>query len=239
MEIAWRCTGRSGITPAPERRGLRPRNLDTISTESPSTVASLVGLADCQPAVSLSCPDLPPIDVRRAYFAWCAPSPWLIALVLASTSGWMLASPRPVPPLLAGFGAAALVWFRSDGPGHASRAGVPVSLGLIGLAVWAAALPTASTATLQGLLALAAALVVILLALRLHAVVGMARRLQARVEATPMASRWSKLPASVSALMVQQLHGAGAVEPSLQRTLVLATLAWAANEEAQAMEQRR
>ncbi|WP_204301816.1 hypothetical protein [Stenotrophomonas maltophilia] len=189
--------------------------------------------------MSLSCPDLPPIDVRRAYFAWCAPSPWLIALVLASTSAWMLASPHPVPPLLAGFGAAALVWFRSDGPGHASRAGVPVSLGLIGLAVWAAALPTASTATVQGLLALAAALVVILLALRLHAVVGMARRLQARVEATPMASRWSKLPASVSALMVQQLHGAGAVEPSLQRTLVLATLAWAANEEAQAMEQRR
>ncbi|WP_204302700.1 hypothetical protein [Stenotrophomonas maltophilia] len=189
--------------------------------------------------MSLSCPDLPPIDVRRAYLAWCAPSPWLIALVLALTSTWMLVSPRPVPPLLAGFGAAALVWFRSDGPGHASRAGTPASLGLIGLAIWAAALPTDNTATLQRLLALAAALVVILLALRLHAIVGMARRLQARVEATPMASRWSKLPASVSTLTAQQLHGADAVEPSLQRTLVLATLAWAANEEAQAMEQRR
>ncbi len=223
--------------PAPERRGLRPRNLDTISTESPSTVASLVGLADCAPAVSLPFPDLPPIDVRRAYLAWCAPSS--LALVLASTSAWMPASANPAPPILAGAGAAALVWFRSEGPRHAGRAGAPASLALIGLAVWAAALATANPATLQRLLALAAALVVILLALRLHAVVGMARRLQARVEATPMASRWSKLPASVSALMVQQLHDLGAVEPSLQRTLVLATLAWAADEEAQAMEQRR
>ncbi|WP_255312936.1 hypothetical protein [Stenotrophomonas maltophilia] len=43
----------------------------------------------------------------------------------------------------------------------------------------------------------------------------------------------------MSTLMQQQLRGAAAVEPSLQRTLVLATLAWAANEEAQAMERRR
>ncbi|PSD12521.1 hypothetical protein C7E19_16615, partial [Stenotrophomonas maltophilia] len=69
--------------------------------------------------------------------------------------------------------------------------------------------------------------------------VGMAARLQARVNATPMASRWSTLPAALSTLMLQQLRGAGALEPSLQRTLVLATLAWAANEEAQAMERRR
>ena len=42
-----------------------------------------------------------------------------------------------------------------------------------------------------------------------------------------------------STLIVQQLRGAGPVEPSLHRTLVLATLAWAADAEAQAMERRR
>lgn len=238
MEIAWRRRGRSGISPAPERGSPHPRNLDTISTESPSTVASLVGLADCQPAVSPSYPDLPPIDVRHAYLAWCAPSPWLIALVLASTSTWMWVAPYPVLPLLAGFGAAALVGFRSDGPGRTRRTGSVASLALIGLAVWATTHPAANV-TLHLLLALATAVVVILLAVRLRTIVGMAARLQARVNATPMASRWSTLPAALSTLMLQQLRGAGALEPSLQRTLVLATLAWAANEEAQEMEYRR
>ncbi|WP_240792067.1 MULTISPECIES: hypothetical protein [unclassified Stenotrophomonas] len=188
--------------------------------------------------MSLSHPDLPPIDVRRAYLAWCAPSPWLIAVVLASTTSWMLAAPDPLPPLLAGFGAAALVGFRSDGPGGTGRSGALASLALIGLAVWAATHPVAD-ATLHLLLALATLVVVALLALRLRAILGMALRLQARVDTTPMASRWSKLPAAVSTLMLQQLRGAGAVEPSLRRTLVLATLAWAANEEAQDMQCRR
>ncbi|HCT27504.1 MAG TPA: hypothetical protein DIW85_15000, partial [Stenotrophomonas sp.] len=67
----------------------------------------------------------------------------------------------------------------------------------------------------------------------------MAARLQARVDATPMACRWTHLPAALSTLMVQQLRSVGLVDPSLHRTLVLATLAWAANEEAQAMERRR
>lgn len=186
----------------------------------------------------LSYPDLPPIDVRRAYLAWCAPSPWLIALVLASTSTWMWVAPYPVLPLLAGFGAAALVGFRSDGPGGTRRTGSVASLALIGLAVWATTHPAANV-TLNLLLALATAVVAALLAVRLRTIVGMASRLQARVNATPMASRWSKLPAALSTLMLQQLRGAGALEPSLQRTLVLATLAWAANEEAQAMERRR
>ena len=83
-----------------------------------------------------------------------------------------------------------------------------------------------------------ATVVAALLAVRLHTIAGMAARLQARGR-HPMASRWSKLPSAVSTLMLQQLRGAAAVEPSLQRTLVLATLAWAADEEAQAMERRR
>ncbi|MDH1660269.1 hypothetical protein N5E02_02395 [Stenotrophomonas sp. GD03777] len=188
--------------------------------------------------MSLSYPDLPPIDVRRAYVAWCAPSPWLIALVLASTSTWMWVAPYPGLPLLAGFGAAALVGFGSDGPGRTRRTGSLASLALIGLAVWAAMHPAANV-NLHLLLALATTVVAALLAVRLHTIARMAARLQARVDATPMASRWSKLPSAVSTLMQQQLRGAAAVEPSLQRTLVLATLAWAANEEAQAMERRR
>lgn len=150
----------------------------------------------------------------------------------------MWVAPHPVLPLLAGFGAAALVGFRSDGPSRTRRAGSLAALALIGLAVWATTHPAANV-TLHLLLALATAVVAILLAVRLRTIVGMASRLQARVNATPMASRWSKLPAAVSTLMLQRLRGAGALEPSLQRTLVLATLAWAANEEAQAMERRR
>lgn len=150
----------------------------------------------------------------------------------------MLAAPDPLPPLLAGFGAAALVWFRSDGPGGTVRSGALASLALIGLAVWAATHPVADV-TLHLLLAPATLAIVALLALRLRAILGMASRLQTRVNTTPMASRWSKLPAAVSTLVLQQLRGAGAVEPSLQRTLVLATLAWAANEEAQDMQRRR
>ncbi|WP_229655214.1 hypothetical protein [Stenotrophomonas maltophilia] len=158
--------------------------------------------------------------------------------MLASTTSWMLAAPDPLPPLLAGFGAAALVGFCSDGPGGTGRSGALASLALIGLAIWAATHPVADV-TLHLLLALATLLVVALLALRLRATLGMASRLQARVDTTPMASRWSKLPVAVSTLVQQQLLVAGAVEPSLQRTLVLATLAWAANEEAQDMQRRR
>lgn len=150
----------------------------------------------------------------------------------------MWVAPYPVLPLLAGFGAAALVAFRSDGPGRTRRTGSLASLALIGLAVWATT-HSAANVTLHLLLALATAVVAALLAVRLRTIVGMALRLQARVDATPMASRWSKLPAAVSTLMLQQLRGAGAVEPSLRRTLVLATLAWAANEEAQDMQCRR
>ncbi|MCU1115340.1 hypothetical protein JAK74_16245 [Stenotrophomonas maltophilia] len=186
----------------------------------------------------LSYPDLPPIDVRRAYLAWCAPSPWLIALVLASTSTWMWVAPYPRLPLLAGFGAAALLGFRSDGPGRTRRSGSLASLALIGLAFWSAT-PPAANVNLHLLLAPATAVVAALLAVRLRAIVGMASRLQARVNATPMASRWNALPAAVSTLTLQQLRSAGSVDPSLQRSLVLATLAWAANEEAQARERRR
>lgn len=217
---------------------MAPRNLDTISTESPSTGASLVGLADCLPTVTRPYPELPPIDVRRAYLAWCAPSPWWLALVMASTTAWLLASQHPMPPLLTGLGAAALGWFRSDGPGHATRAGTAASLLLIGLAM-VSATASGSHATLPLLLAVTALLLLALLALRLRAIIAMAARLQARVDATPMACRWAHLPAALSTLMVQQLRSVDPVEPSLHRTLVLATLAWAANEEAQAMERRR
>ncbi|WP_294990768.1 hypothetical protein [uncultured Stenotrophomonas sp.] len=188
--------------------------------------------------MSRPCPDLPPIDVRRAYLAWCTPSPWLIALVLAATTVWMLASRSLASPLLAGFGAAAWVAFHSDGPGHAGRAGTPLSLVLIGLAAWTATHPGTGIG-LRVLLALTAAAVAVLLGLRLRAITAMAARLQARVDATPMAARWSKLPAAVSTLMLQLLRSAAPLEPHLQRALVLATLAWAANEEALDMEHRR
>lgn len=183
-------------------------------------------------------PELPPLDVRRAYLAWCAPSPWSLALVMASTMAWLLASQDPMPPLLAGFGAAALAWFRSDGPGHATRAGTAVSLLLIGLAMTSAT-AFGAHAALYLLLAATALLLLALLALRLRAITAMAARLQARVDATPMDCHWTHLPAALSTLIVQQLRGAGPVEPSLHRTLVLATLAWAADAEAQAMERRR
>lgn len=178
------------------------------------------------------------MDVRRAYLAWCAPSPWLLALVMASTTAWLLASQDPMPPLLTGFGAAALAWFRSDGPGHATRAGTVVSLLLIGLAM-VSATASGSHAMLQLLPAMTALLLLALLARRLRAITAMATRLQARVDATPMACRWTHLPAALSTRVVQQLRGMGPMEPALHRTLVLATLAWAANEEAQAMERRR
>ncbi|HDS1146239.1 MULTISPECIES: hypothetical protein [Stenotrophomonas] len=183
-------------------------------------------------------PELPPIDVRRTYLACCAPSPWWLALVVASTTAWLLASQDPMPPVLTGFGAAALLWFRSDGPGRATGAGTAASLLLIGLAM-VSATAHSSRATLQLLLATTALLVLALLALRLHAIAAMAARLQARVDAAPMARRWTHLPPALSTLMVQQLRGAGPLQPSLHRTLVLATLAWAANEEAQAMERRQ
>lgn len=181
------------------------------------------------------------MDVRRAYLAWCAPSPWSLALVMASTMAWLLASQDPMPPLLAGFGAAALAWFRSDGPGHATRAGTAVSLLLIGLALTSATAFGAHAALYLLLAATALLLLALLalLALRLRAITAMAARLQARVDATPMDCRWTHLPAALSTLIVQQLRGAGPVEPSLHRTLVLATLAWAADAEAQAMERRR
>ncbi|WP_295554043.1 hypothetical protein [uncultured Stenotrophomonas sp.] len=185
--------------------------------------------------MSLPFQDLPPIDVRRAYLAWCAPSPWLLALVLASTSAWMLASANPAPPLLAGAGAAALVWFRSEGPAHSARTGTLASLALIGLAAWCAS--SAEVSLMPA--GIAAALVAGLLALRLRAVVRMARRLQDRVDAAGMESRWSKLPGAVSILLAQHLRGTGTLAPALQHTLVLATLAWAAHEEAQTMERAR
>ena len=109
---------------------------------------------------------------------------------------------------------------------------------MIGLAFWSAT-PPAANVNLHLLLAPATAVVAALLAVRLRAIVGMASRLQARVNATPMALRWNALPAAVSTLTLQQLRGAGSVDPSLQRSLVLATLAWAANEEAQARERLR
>ncbi|HCT27505.1 MAG TPA: hypothetical protein DIW85_15005, partial [Stenotrophomonas sp.] len=107
--------------------------------------------------------------MRRAYLAWCAPSPWWLALVMASTSAWLASSQDPMPPLLTGFGAAALAWFRSDGPGHATRAGTAVSLLLIGLAI-VSATASGSHATLQLLLAATALLLLALLALRLRAI---------------------------------------------------------------------
>ncbi|UQA20576.1 hypothetical protein [Stenotrophomonas sp. NY11291] len=185
--------------------------------------------------MSLPFPDLPPIDIRRAYLAWCAPSPWLLALVLASTSAWMLASANPAPPLLAGACAAALVWFRSEGPGHSARAGTLASASLIGLAAWSASAADVSLMPAG----MAAVLVAALLALRLRAVVRMARRLQDRVDATGMQSRWSKLPAAVSTLLAQHLRATTTLAPALQHTLVLATLAWAAHEEAQTLERPR
>ncbi len=200
--------------------------------------ASLGTLVDCLRTVPPPYPDLPSIDVRRAYLACCAPSPWLLVLVLASTSAWMLASPHALPPLLAGFGAAALVWFHSDGPGRVNRLGTPAALVMIGLAAWWATHPASST-PLHLLIIAAAILVSALAALRLRAVLHMATRLQARVDATAMAARWIKLPAAVSVLAAQQLLSKDPMQPSLHRTLVLATLAWAANEEAQAMERRR
>lgn len=63
---------RSGTTPAAEPVGVHPCNLDTISTESPSTGASLVGLADCPLIVSHPRPPLPPIDVRCTDLDWAA-----------------------------------------------------------------------------------------------------------------------------------------------------------------------
>lgn len=63
-----------------------------------------------------------------------------------------------------------------------------------------------------------------LLARRLWALVRMARRLQDRVDATGMQSRWSKLPAAVSTLLAQHLRGTATLAPALQHTLVLATL---------------
>ncbi|WP_239519096.1 MULTISPECIES: hypothetical protein [Stenotrophomonas] len=185
--------------------------------------------------MSFPFPDLPPIDVRRAYLAWCAPSPWLLALVLTSTSAWMLASANPAPPLLAGAGAAALVWFLSEGPGHSARAGTLASASLIGLAAWSASAADVSLMPAG----MAAVLVAALLALRLRAVVRMARRLQDRVDATGMQSRWSKLPAAVSTLLAQHLRATTTLAPALQHTLVLATLACAAHEEAQTLERPR
>ncbi len=201
--------------------------------------ASLGNLADCLPTVLRPHPDLPSIDVRRAYLAWCAPSPWLLALVLASTTAWMLASPHVLAPLLAGFGATALLWFRSDGPGHASRLGSPASLALIGLTIWSETKPTAAGATLHLLLALATLLVATQMTLRLRTIMRVATRLQARVDAADMASRWARLSAALSALAARDLREGRPLAPSLHRTLVLATLAWAANEEAQAMERQR
>ncbi|HHA2746124.1 TPA: hypothetical protein ACOFBO_002754 [Stenotrophomonas maltophilia] len=159
---------------------------------------------------------------------------------MASTSAWMLASSNPAPPLLAGAGAAALVCFRSEGPAHSARTGTLASLVLIGFAA-----RSASSAGLSLMPAgIAAVLVAALLALRLWALVRMARRLQDRVDATGMQSRWSKLPAAVSALLAQHLlaqhlRGTATLAPALQHTLVLATLAWAAHEEAQTLERPR
>ena len=65
------------------------------------------------------------MDVRRAYLAWCAPSPWSLALVMASTMAWLLASQEPMPPLLAGFGAAALAWFAATAPATPPARGQP------------------------------------------------------------------------------------------------------------------
>lgn len=200
--------------------------------------ASLGALVDCLRAVTRPYPDMPSIDVRRAYLAYCAPSPWLLVLVLASTGVCTLASQHALPSVLAGFGAAALVWFHSDGPGRLNHLGSPAALALIGLAAWWATHPASGTA-LHLLIIAAAVLVIALAALRLRTVLHMAMRLQARVDATTMAARWIKLPAAVSALAVQQLLSKDPMQPSLHRTLVLATLAWAANEEAQAMERRR
>ncbi len=135
----------------------------------------------------------------------------------------MLASANPAPPLLAGAGAAALVWFRSEGPGHSARAGTLASAADVSL------MPAG----------MAAVLVAALLALRLRALVHMARRLQDRVDATGMESRWSKLPAAVSTLLAQHLRATATLAPALQHTLVLATLAWAAHEEAQTLERPR
>ncbi|HHA2761947.1 TPA: hypothetical protein ACOEQU_000258 [Stenotrophomonas maltophilia] len=154
---------------------------------------------------------------------------------MASTSAWMLASANPAPPLLAGAGAAAMVCFRSEGPAHSARTGTLASLVLIGFAAW-----SASSAGLSLMPAgIAAVLVAALLARRLWALVRMARRLQDRVDATGMQSRWSKLPAAVSALLAQHLRGTATLAPALQHTLVLATLAWAAHEEAQTLERPR
>ncbi len=129
---------------------------------------------------------------------------------MASTSAWMLASANPAPPLLAGAGAAALVCFRSEGPAHSARTGTLASLVLIGFAAW-----SASSAGLSLMPAgIAAVLVATLLALRLWALVRMA-------------------------LLAQHLRGTATLAPALQHTLVLATLAWAAHEEAQTLERPR
>ena len=141
--------------------------------------ASLGALVDCLRAVTRPYPDMPSIDVRRAYLACCAPSPWLLVLVLASTGVCTLASQHALPSVLAGFGAAALVWFHSDGPGRLNHLGSPAALALIGLAAWWATHPASGTA-LHLLIIAAAVLVIALAALRLRTVLHMAMRLQAR-----------------------------------------------------------
>lgn len=183
-------------------------------------------------------PDLPHINVRPAYLAWCAPSPWRLALLLASTAVWVLASGNAGPPLLAGFGGGALLCFRSDGPRSAVRAGTVLSLVLVGLAM-CSALGVEDRVGLQVLLAVTAVLVATLLARRLHSVVSMARRLQARVDAATLESRWQALPGTVAIPLAQQLRADRLLAAPLQRTLVLATLAWAASEESQGRPRRQ
>ena len=122
VEIAWRCAGRSGI-PAPERRGLRPRNLDTISTESPSTVASLVGLADCAPPCpcrfqtclpSMSAAlTLPGARLRRLRWCWRRPVPGCLPARTRRRPYWRV----PVPPRWCGSAAKARVTQAARGSG--------------------------------------------------------------------------------------------------------------------------
>ncbi|MEN5289199.1 hypothetical protein [Stenotrophomonas lactitubi] len=162
--------------------------------------------------------------------------------MLIASGVWSLVNSLPGPPIIAGAAATALMWFRSDGPRDATRLGTVASLVLFGMAMWSsvrASLECSLGLPLSHSMVVVLALVVASVAWRLRAVLRIARRLQSRVEATAMELRWSRLPAAVAALVAQSLSNGGQLDPQLRRVLQLATLTWAANDEANSIEAKQ